>query len=267
MAPKAADKAIVVPPKGGQWNFKQSRFEHLAPTPFRCVASGRSGSGKTSALHSAVTNFYRGCFDSICIVARTAKLDHSFIELKDYAERHMKQDDKEEQFVFQDFGDEADLMKIFNDHALKVAKQKLERKQDHSKAPLSQKLWIFDDVSDSQNLRTRSESVLNKLFTQGRHSGQSVWLNVHALSALGTLLRKNASQLVIFKISNAKEYDFLREEYSHLVGKEEFDEIYKLAVNAKPYSFLTILPHSQNENTMFLARFDERISVDSDSEV
>ena len=98
------------------------------------------------------------------------------------------------------------------------------------------------------------------------HSGQSVWLSVHALSALGTLLRKNASQLVIFKISNAKEYDLLREEYSHLVGKEEFDEIYKLAVNAKPYSFLTILPHSQNENTMFLARFDERISVDSDSD-
>ena len=262
MPQDSRDRAVVVPPKGGQWNFKQSRFEHLASTPFRTVAAGRSGSGKSSALHSAVTNFYRGCFHSIVIVARTATLDHTFIELKDYAELHMKQDNKEEQFVFQDFGDEKELMQIFNDHALKVAKEKLQRKEDHSKAPLSQKLWIFDDVSDSQNLRTRNESVLNKLFTQGRHSGQSVWISVHAISALGTLLRKNASQLVIFKISNAKEYDLLREEYSHLCGKEEFDEIYRHAVNAKPYSFLTILPHSQDENKMFLSRFDERIVVE-----
>ena len=61
----------------------------------------------------------------------------------------------------------------------------------------------------------------------------------------------------------------LREEYSHLVGKEEFDAIYQLAVGkgAPPYSFLTILPHEQDESKMFLARFDTRLSVsDSDED-
>ena len=74
--------------------------------------------------------------------------------------------------------------------------------------------------------------------------------------------------LLIFKISNHKEYDMLKDEYSHLVGKDEFDEIYQIAVGkaAPPYSFLTILPHEQDENRMFLARFDERLSVDSDDD-
>ena len=60
----------------------------------------------------------------------------------------------------------------------------------------------------------------------------------------------------------------LREEYAHLVGKEEFDEIYQIAVGkgTPAYSFLTILPHEQDDDRMFLARFDQRITVDSDTE-
>ena len=60
----------------------------------------------------------------------------------------------------------------------------------------------------------------------------------------------------------------LKDEYSHLVGRDEFDEIYHIAVGkgAPAYSFLTILPHEQDESKMFLARFDSRISVDSESD-
>ena len=159
-------------------------------------------------------------------------------------------------------------MPLFDEWAAQSAKEKAERKSTHSKEPLSSCLWCVDDLSDSAQLRQRNESVLNKLVTTGRHSGQSVWVNVHALSAVSPLIRKNASMLLIFKISNHKEYDMLREEYSHLVGKEEFDEIYKIAVGkgAPAYSFLTILPHEQDEKKMFLARFDQRLFVDSEDE-
>ena len=70
--------------------------------------------------------------------------------------------------------------------------------------------------------------------------------------------------LLIFKISNHKKYDMLREEYSHLVGKDEFDQIYQMAVGkgAPAYSFLTILPHEQDEKRMFLARMDQRLYVE-----
>ena len=110
--------------------------------------------------------------------------------------------------------------------------------------------------------------MLNKLATTGRHSGQSVWVNVHALSAVSPLIRKNASMLLVFKISNNKEYEMLREEYAHLVGRDEFDSIYQTAVGkgAAAYSFLTILPHEQDETRMFLARFDQILSVEPDTD-
>ena len=249
--------------------FKQSRFEHLASVPFRCIAAGRSGSGKTSALYSAVTDHYKGCFKEIRIIARTAHLDHSYVQLREWAERTLKQDQKEKSFVFTALEEET-LMPLFNDWAARVAKEKLQRKADHSQEPLSSCLWIIDDLSDSPALRQRNESVLNKLATLGRHSGQSVWVNVHALSAVSPLIRKNASMILCFKISNFKEYEMLKFEYSHLVGKEEFDDIYRIAVGkgAPAYSFLTILPHEQDERRMFLARMDQRLFVeDSDEEV
>ena len=137
------DKAIVVPPKGGKMIYKQSRFEHLASVPFRVIAAGRSGSGKTSALYSAVTDIYKGCFKKIYIIARTARLDHSYVQLREWAERHLKQDDKEEPFVFTDMDDEV-LMKILNAQSQLVQKEKIQRKQDHSKEPLSSVLWIIN---------------------------------------------------------------------------------------------------------------------------
>ena len=121
----------------------------------------------------------------------------------------------------------------------------MQRKTDHSQELLSACLWCIDDLSDSAQLRQRNESVLNNLFATGRHSGQCCWVNVHALSAVSPLIRKNASMLLIFKKGNHKEYEMLKEEYARLVGKDKFDSIYQMAVGkgAPPYSFLSILPH------------------------
>ena len=266
MKPRPKEQAIVKPPAGGKMIYKQSRFEHLATVPFRAIAAGRSGSGKTSALYSAVTDHYRGCFRCIRILARTAHLDHSYVQLREWAEKNLKQDHRHEPFVFTSLNDDAALMKIFDDHAQIVAREKAQRKLDKSREPLSSCLWIVDDLSDSAQLRQRGESVLNKLYTTGRHSGQSVWTSIHALSAVSPLIRKNSSMLLIWKISNAKEYEMLREEYAHLVGKAEFDQIYRMAVNSQPYSFLTILPHEQDEKRMFLARFDQALYVEDGEE-
>ena len=92
-------------------------------------------------------------------------------------------------------------------------------------------------------------------------------MNVHALSACSPLIRKNASCLCIFKISNAKEFEVLALEYAHLVGgKEAFQEIYDAAVKKKTpqFSFLTVLPHEQDRDKMFLARFDERLVIEDE---
>ena len=262
------DQAIVVPSSSFKFHVKQPRFEHLHFNgSMRVLVSGKSGSGKSQLLLSAVTNFFRGCFEGgIVIVARTAHLDHTFQEIKEYAEKRYKQDNKQKQFVFTDPGDPM-LMELFLEHETLVRKEKAQRKAEKSKEPLTSRLWIFDDVSDDPQLRIR-EGLLPKLFTSGRHSSQSVWCNVHQLTAVSPLLRKNASMLCIFKIANSLEMQKLAEEYSWLIGKEEFMEMYDISAGKKapPFSFMTVMCLEQDPSRMFYSRFDERLSIDSDDE-
>ena len=59
----------------------------------------------------------------------------------------------------------------------------------------------------------------------------------------------------------------LANEYAHLVGgMEAFTEIYNAACGkgAPAYSFLTIMPHESDPDKMFLARFDERLTIEDD---
>ena len=264
----AKDRAVVVPKQSFKYNVKQSRFEHLHFNgSMRVLCSGKSGSGKGQLLLNAVTNFWRGCFEGgIVIVARTANLDPTFQDIKEYAEKRYKQDNKEKQFIFTDPADPK-LMDLFLEHEALVRKEKVQRRVDKSKQPLTSKLFIFDDISDSPELKIR-EGLLPKLFTTGRHSASSVWCNVHQLTAVSPLLRKNASILCIFKIANAVEMQKLSEEYSWLIGKEAFMDMYDRAAGRKapPYSYLTIMTTEQSPDRMFYARFDQRFSVDSDSE-
>ena len=59
----------------------------------------------------------------------------------------------------------------------------------------------------------------------------------------------------------------LANEYAHLVGGlEALTEIYNAACGkgAPPFSFLTIMPHEADSDKMFLARFDERLTIEDD---
>ena len=92
---------------------------------------------------------------------------------------------------------------------------------------------------------------------------------MHSAISAGPLLRKNASCWILFKVSNSKDYKTISEEFGHLVGGTDmFDEVYRAALGPKSpeYSFLVIKPREQDVNEMFLARWDQKITVESDSE-
>ena len=90
---------------------------------------------------------------------------------------------------------------------------------------------------------------------------------MHDLVNAGTMLRRNASALVIFKLTSGSAYEKLRDEYGKILGsRETFDEVYDEAVgkHAPPYSFLVIFPLEQRLDRLFLARLDTRL-IPSDS--
>ena len=261
------DRAIVKPVKSAEFTFKQSRFEQMPKLPSRILCSGRSQSRKGCCLSCAVLDHYRGCFKKIVILSRTAKIDPTYEGIIEYAEGR-GQDNRSDPFIFTHFADE-ELSKIVKDWSTIVAREKKERKEDKSKAPLSSMLVIIDDMSDDEGLRRRGTSILSQLFYSGRHVGISTWLNVRDLVSAGTMLRRNASALVIFKLTSGSAYEKLRDEYGKILGsKETFDEVYNEAVgkHAPPYSFLVIFPHEQRVDRLFLARWDMLLIPDDSSD-
>jgi len=269
MPPK--EQAIVKPMKEIPYTFKQSRFEHLAaslPVPWRVLCSGRSQAGKTELLRNVVTSFWRGTFEKIYIFSRTARLDSTYKAIIEYAEK-LGQDESEEPFVWEDLDVDA-LTKIMQERKSLI--QRIKANKETHKLPAV--LVIIDDMSDSEILQKRSgPGVIAKMFTMGRHFGVSIWCNVHSVNSLGPLARKQASGLILFKITNAREYESVKEQFSHLVGRDEFDALYDIAAGKQSpaYSFLSIFPNAHRaddpENPMFMARFDQALLVvDPDEE-
>ena len=86
--------------------------------------------------------------------------------------------------------------------------------------------------------------------------------------AVSPLDRKNASMLCIFKIASNIEMQKLAEEFSWLVGREAFMEMYDISAGkrAPPFSFMTIMTLEQDPSRMFYARLDQRLTVESDSD-
>ena len=217
---------------------------------------------------NVITDFYRKCFEKIYIFSRTARLDSNYEKIIEYAEK-LGQDESEEPFVFEDLDVEA-LERIMKERKSLI--QRIKAQGDTKKLPGC--LIYIDDLSDSAILSKKTgEGIIPKLFTQARHYAISLWVNVHSVNSLGPLARKQASGLILFKITNAREYDSVKQQFAHLVGNDEFDALYDIAAGkqAPPYSFLTVFPNAHRaddpEKPMFMARFDQALLVvDPDEE-
>ena len=80
----------IAPLKGvRKFHSKQSRHEHMPEVPFRLIALGNSGSGKTLTLQNMLLNHYKGVFSAIFLWLPTSRLDMGWEPVVRYLSREL----------------------------------------------------------------------------------------------------------------------------------------------------------------------------------
>ena len=238
-----------------QFEFKQSKYEMADKLPFRSIVVSASQGGKGILIQNLVLKIYRGCFERIYIVSPTAHIDEAYREVIKYIEKELKVDNKKEQFLFEEY-DASALEQIINTQHKVIEYQK---KQNMKK--LFSCLLIIDDFAEDKTFM-RYSKILHGLYTKSRHFGLSVITATQKYNALAPIVRLNSSSLYIFKLKNMAEVEAFVQEQSALVDKNTVYNIYKLATEDKPYSFLFVKLRESDVNKIFMIRMEKEIHID-----
>jgi len=95
---------IIQPIKLKEYETKQSKYEMVPQIPFRSVILGPNGSGKTILLQNMILDIYRNCFSRVYIFT-PINVDASWAPVKDYIEKEMKVQHKDDEPIHFDHYD------------------------------------------------------------------------------------------------------------------------------------------------------------------
>ena len=246
---------IIKPINITNYEFKQSKFKHVPNLPFRSIIVVSSTGGKTVLIQNLILNVYRGAFSRIFIFSPSVHSDPTFNEVKKYIRNEMKVDDKKEKIYFPDY-DPDELNQV-----IETQRKIIDYMKDHKMNKLYSCLIVIDDHADDPRF-VRHSKLLHGLFTRGRHHGISVICSTQKYNVLAPIIRLNASSLYIFRLKNISELQTFIDENSAIVDKDRLREIYNLAVNDQPYSFLFVNMNAKDINHMFYIRFEKVINIE-----
>ena len=109
---------------------------------FGFLVSGRSASGKGVLTANAVTDFWRGCFDSVFVFAATARVDSTWKAIEHFVLRELRPNSRAP-FMFDHFNESA-LKAIIDMQRLASKRQK---EDPDRKGGLKGCLIVIDDLS------------------------------------------------------------------------------------------------------------------------
>jgi hypothetical protein len=99
-----------------------------------------------------------------------------------------------------------------------------------------QVLIIIDDFADNPQF-SRNSKILHALYTRGRHSFISTITATQVLVALSPIIRKNATEIYVYKLRNYKDLESLLE------AREQASWIWGIWVQAEPRSLSLVVEH------------------------
>ena len=237
-----------------QYEFKQSPYPQADKLPFRSIIVSASQGGKGILIQNLVLKIYKGCFERIYIVSPTAHIDEAYKEVIRYIQKEMKIDNNKEQYLYDEYNAEA------LEHIINTQHKVIEYQKKMKMNKLFSCLLIIDDFAEDKTFM-RYSKILHGLYTKSRHFGLSVITASQKYNALAPIVRLNTSSLYIFKLKNMAEVDAFVQEQSALVDKKTVKEIYNLAVNDQPYSFLFVKLRESDVNKIFMIRLEKAIHI------
>ena len=236
---------IVKPIDIPEYNYKHSKYDIVPKLSLRGILVASSTGGKTVLIQNLILNSYRGSFERIFTFSPSIHVDDTWNAVKKYIREVMNVDTNREPTYFEEYNPEALNKIIQTQHKVIDYQKKNKQKNLH---PI---LIVINDFADDPKF-VRYSNILHSLLTRGRHNAISVLLSTQNYNVLAEIVRLNASALFIFRLKNMNEVSSFIEDNSALVNKDELYQMYRLAVNDAPYSFLYINTNAKDVNRMFL---------------
>ena len=212
----------IKPYKSTEYISDQSKYNIAAQLPMRSLIVGPSGTGKSVLLHIMIMNIYRGCFNRVYIFSASIHVDMSWQPVIRYLKNDLKQDEIKEQYLFDTYN-ESELQKIINTQFKLIQYMK-----KNNMKKLFQIAIIIDDMTENKQFM-RNSRLLETLYVRGRHIGISTITSVQGYKMINTVIRKNATQLYIFRLRNRSDLEAILDEMSAIYDKQTIYDIYKAA--------------------------------------
>jgi hypothetical protein len=241
----------IKPYKLKEYECKQSRYDCAPKLPVRDMLLGPSGGGKTVLLSNLILDIYKDCFTRIYIFSPSIHIDPVWRPVKDYIEKsETMSPNKHEQIYYDHYDPEAleNIIHIQHQVADYVKNQTKQKK-------VYQILIIIDDFADSPEF-TRQSKLLHSLFIRGRHTMISTIVATQVYKAISPIIRKNITNLYIFRLRNQSDLNSVMEEVSAVIDNKKFLELYKKVIDI-PYSFILIKLTAKKIEDMFYHNFNK----------
>ena len=210
---------------------------------FRLIITGKSFlSGKTNLLLNLLLQddpkLYKKNFkgDNIYVFSSTANTDKKMMTL-------IEEKDIPDSNIFTEYDEE------IVDTLYELRKEEYNEAIREKEKP-ENVLYIFDDMSFGNTLKSKSSGAIEKLFCAGRHSLQSIVILQQKYTQSLTCARENMTGGIFFKCSD-KQLDLIAEEHNYLEGgKNQFKKMFRKSTN-NPHSFL-VINYSNPTEKMYL---------------
>jgi DNA replication protein DnaC len=210
----------------------------------RASICGPSGSGKTILLQNIILDIYKNAFDRIYIFSPSIDIDQSWQPVKSYITEH-KMQGKDEKIYFNNY-DANEL-----EHIISTQYKVIDYMKQHNHIKLYQILIIIDDFADSPEF-TRQSRLLHQLYIRGRHMMISTITATQVFKAISPIIRKNITDMFVFRLRNKSDLDGIIEEVSAIHNPKVLLQLYQMATE-EPYSFLYIKLNAKTKQDMFLS--------------